>query len=105
MFAGSQQASFRRPHRHLAAGGSSGQLVRHRLSRAGDRRLNHALDMMAMVQVRRPSPGQTYYQRRRAEGKAPKEALRCLRHRLSDVVYRCLLADQRDLQSGAGRTA
>jgi transposase len=36
---------------------SSGQVVRHRLSRAGDRKLNHALYMMAMVQVRRPAPG------------------------------------------------
>jgi transposase len=45
-----------------------------------------------MVQVRRPSPGQTYYRRKLAEGKAPKEALRCLRRRLSDAVYRCLLA-------------
>ena len=74
---------------------SSGQVVRHRLSRAGDRKLNHALYMMAMVQVRRPSAGQAYYQRKLAEGKAPKEALRCLKRRLSDAVYRCLLADAR----------
>jgi transposase len=73
---------------------SSGQVIRHRLSRAGDRKLNHALYMMAMVQVRRPSPGQAYYQRKRAEGKSAKEALRCLKRRLSDAVYRCLLADQ-----------
>jgi transposase len=73
---------------------SSGQVVRHRLSRAGDRKLNHALYMMAMVQVRRPSAGQTYYQRKLAEGKAPKEALRCLKRRLSDAVYRCLVADR-----------
>jgi transposase len=73
---------------------SSGQVIRHRLSRAGDRKLNHALYMMAMVQVRRPSAGQAYYQRKLAEGKSPKEALRCLKRRLSDAVYRCLLADQ-----------
>jgi transposase len=73
---------------------SSGQVVRHRLSRAGDRTLNHALYMMAMVQVRRPSAGQAYYQRKLAEGKSPKEALRCLKRRPSDAVYRCLLADQ-----------
>ena len=73
---------------------SSGQVIRHRLSRAGDRKLNHALYMMAMVQVRRPSPGQAYYQRKRAEGKSAKEALRCLKRRLSDAAYRCLLADQ-----------
>jgi transposase len=62
---------------------SSGQVIRHRLSRAGDRRLNHALYMMAMVQVRRPSAGQAYYRRKLAEGKSPKEALRCLKRRLS----------------------
>jgi transposase len=73
---------------------SSGQVVRHRLSRAGDRRLNHALYMMAIVQIRHPTAGQAYYRRKRAEGKSPKEALRCLKRRLSDAVYRCLLADQ-----------
>jgi transposase len=72
---------------------SSGQVIRHRLSRAGDRKLNHALYMMAMVQVRRPSAGQTYYRRKLAEGKSAREALRCLKRRLSDAVYRCLLAD------------
>jgi len=73
---------------------SSGQVVRHRLSRAGDRKLNHALYMVAMVQVRRPSAGQAYYQRKLAEGKSAKEALRCLKRRLSDAVYRCLVTDQ-----------
>jgi transposase len=73
---------------------SSGQVIRHRLSRAGDRKLNHALYMMAMVQVRRPSAGQAYYRRKLAEGKSPKEALRCLKRRLSDAVYRCLVTDQ-----------
>jgi transposase len=38
---------------------------------------------MAMVQVRRPSAGQAYYRRKLAEGKAPKEALRCLIGRVS----------------------
>jgi transposase len=51
--------------------------------------------MMTMVQVRRPSAGQAYYQCKLAEGKSPKEALRCLKRRLSDAVYRCLLADAR----------
>jgi transposase len=57
---------------------SGGQVVLHRLSRSGDRKLNHALYMMAMVQVRRPSAGQAYCRRKLAEGKSPKEALRCL---------------------------
>ena len=51
---------------------SSGQVVRHRLSRSGDRKLNYALYMMAMVQVHRPSAGQTYYRRKLAEGKSPR---------------------------------
>jgi transposase len=73
---------------------SSGRVVRHRLSRAGDRKLNHALYLMAIVQIRHPTAGQAYYQRKRAEGKSSKEALRCLKRRLSDAVYRRLLADQ-----------
>jgi transposase len=81
---------------------SSGQVNRHRLSRAGDRKLNHALSMMAMVQVRRPSAGQAYYRRKLAEGKSPKEALRCLKRRLSDAVYRCLQADQHRQPSPVG---
>jgi transposase len=75
---------------------SSGQVVRHRLSRAGDRKLNHTLYLMAIVQIRHPTAGQAYYRRKRAEGKSAKEALRCLKRRLSDAVYRCLLADQHD---------
>ena len=58
-------------------------MVRHRLSRSGDRKLNHALYLMAMVQVRRPTAGQVYYQRKLAEGKSAKEALRCLIGRVS----------------------
>jgi transposase len=83
---------------------SSGQVIRHRLSRAGDRKLNHALYMMAMVQIRRPNAGQAYYQRKLAEGKSPKEALRCLKRRLSDAVYRCLVADQHERPSQAVAT-
>jgi transposase len=52
---------------------SSGQVVRHRPSRAGDRKLNHALYMMAMVQVRRPSAGQLYYRRKLAEASPPRK--------------------------------
>ena len=52
---------------------SSGQVVRHRLSRAGDRELNHTLYMVAMVQVRRPSAGQAYYRRKLAEGSPPRK--------------------------------
>ena len=75
---------------------SSGEQVRHRLSRAGNRRLNHALHMMAVTQIRQPDTvGRRYYERKRLEGKTPKEALRCLKRRLSDVVYWQLVADRR----------
>lgn len=74
---------------------SSGDQVRHRLSRAGNRRINHALHMMAVTQIRHPgTPGRQYYEHKRAEGKTPKEALRCLKRRLSDLVYRQMVADR-----------
>jgi transposase len=74
---------------------SSGDQIRHRLSRAGNRRINHALHMMAVTQIRYPTtPGRRYYERKRTEGKTPKEALRCLKRRLSDLVYHQLLADR-----------
>jgi transposase len=74
---------------------SSGEQVRHRLSRSGNRRINHAIHMMAVTQIRnRGSAGRTYYERKRLEGKTGKEALRCLKRRLSDVIYRQLIADQ-----------
>ena len=76
---------------------SSGDVVRHRLSRAGDRQLNSCLHVMAITQLQRDCPGRAYYRRQRASGKSHKEALRCLKRRLSDVVYRQLL---RDAQAG-----
>jgi transposase len=72
---------------------SSGEQVRHRLSRAGNRRLNHVLYMAGIVQIRHDTPGRAYYRRKVAEGKTPMEAMRCLRRRLSDVIYRQLVAD------------
>jgi transposase len=72
---------------------SSGEQIRHRLSRAGNRRLNHVLYIAAVCQIRHDTPGRRYYQRKLADGKTPLEALRCLRRRLSDVVYRQLVAD------------
>jgi transposase len=72
---------------------SSGQVVRHRLSRAGDRQLNWALHVMATCQARQHPAGRAYYLRKRAEGHSDLEALRCLKRRLADVVYRHLLRD------------
>jgi transposase len=72
---------------------SSGEQVRHRLCRAGNRRLNHVLYIAAFVQPRHDTDGRAYYRRKLAEGKTAMEAMRCLKRRLSDVVYRQLLAD------------
>jgi transposase len=73
---------------------SSGDNNRHRLNRGGNRRLNHALHIIAICPIRYPGEGQDYYRRKRAAGKTPLEALRCLKRRLSDVIYRRLIADQ-----------
>ena len=82
---------------------SSGDQIRHRLSRAGNRRINHALHMMAVTQIRYPAtPGRRYYERKRTEGKTPKEALRCLKRRLSDLVYYQLLADRQGTIGACG---
>ena len=81
---------------------SSGDAVRDRLSRAGDRQLNCCLHVMAISQIRRQSPGRHYYLKKRAAGKGHKEAMRCLKRRLSDVVYHQLLHDAAKLSDGAG---
>jgi transposase len=80
---------------------SSGDVVRHRLSRAGDRQLNCCLHTMAISQIQRDCPGRDYYLRKRAAGKGHKEAMRCLKRRLSDLVYRQLVRDTRN-QLGTG---
>ena len=82
---------------------SSGDVIRHRLSRAGDRQLNCCLHTMAITQIGRDTPGRAYYRRKRAAGKSHREALRCLKRRLSDVVYRQLSATQPD-RGRPGRT-
>jgi transposase len=72
---------------------SSGEQNRHRLSRAGNRRMNHMIHIAAISQIRLDTDGRAYYQRKRAEGKKPLEAIRCLKRRISDALYRQLLAD------------
>ncbi|MGB3763049.1 MAG: IS110 family transposase [Ornithinimicrobium sp.] len=72
---------------------SSGENNRHRLSRAGNRRLNHMIHIAALTQVRLDTEGRTYYRSKRAAGKKHKEALRCLKRRISDAIYRQLIAD------------
>ena len=74
---------------------SSGPKKRHRLNTRGNRQLNHAMHMIAICQIRHETPGRVYYQRKLDEGKSRKEALRALKRRVSDAVYRQLVLDAR----------
>ena len=83
---------------------SSGEQIRHRLSRAGNRRMNHVIHIAAIVQLRHDTEGRAYYRRKLAAGKTPMEALRCLKRRISDVIYRRLVADAQRRDSRAAET-
>jgi len=74
---------------------SSGGKVRHRLSRRGNRTLNHAIHTAAITQIRHHTPGRIYYDKKLDEGKTDKEALRALKRRISNAVYQQLRADAR----------
>ena len=72
---------------------SSGDQIRHRLSRAGNRKINHMLHIAAATQVRLDTAGRGYFRGKLAAGKTRPEAMRCLKRRISDAVYRQLVAD------------
>jgi transposase len=73
---------------------SSGPRKIYRLSRRGNRRLNHAIHMAAITQIRyKHSDGRAYYDKKLAEGKTGKEALRALKRQVSDAIYKRLRAD------------
>jgi transposase len=72
---------------------SSGDQVRHRLSRKGNRQINRVVHIMATVQLRNPTEGRAYYDRRKADGKTSMEAMRALKRRLSNIVYRTMVDD------------
>jgi transposase len=74
--------------------------TRQRLNRGGNRQVNTALHRIAITQWRGLGPGQTYVQRRMEAGDTKTEALRLLRRRISDEVYRRLLADERRIEAG-----
>ena len=75
---------------------SSGPRKVYRLSRRGNRRLNHAIHMAAITQIRyRHSQGRAYYDKKLAEGKTRKEALRSLKRQVSNAIFACLQADAR----------
>ncbi len=83
---------------------SSGEQNRHRLSRAGNRRINRVLHIMAVVQLRRDTEGRRYYRRKLAAGKTPMEAMRALKR--PAVRHRLPTDDRRrqGRQDGPGRT-
>ena len=81
---------------------SSGNRKIHRLSLRGNRRINHAIHMAAITQLRhKHSEGRAYYEKKLAEGKTHKEALRSLKRQISDAIFARLQADAR--QAAAAR--
>lgn len=66
----------------------------HRVSQRGNRRLNHALHLAAICQIRQSSSdGRAYFERKLTEGKTKKDAVRSLKRHISNAVYRQLLID------------
>jgi transposase len=81
---------------------SSGGRKACRLSRRGNRRLNHAIHMVAVTQIRyRHTKGRAYYDKKLAEGKTTKEALRALKRQISDAIFACLQEDARRAAAAA----
>ncbi len=84
---------------------SSGGRIVHRLSRRGNRQLNHAIHIAAITQIRHAhSPGRAYYERRISEGKTTKEAIRALKRRISNALYERLVADNATNAGPGGQT-
>jgi len=75
----------------------------YRLSLRGNRRVNHAIHMAAISQIRhKRSDGRAFYDKKVAEGKTHKEALRALKRRISDAIYAALVADARQAAAATG---
>ena len=72
---------------------SSGEVVSHRLSLAGNRSLNQVMHMIAVCQARSDPRARAYHRKKLAEGKSRREAIRCLKRRISDAVFRVLVTD------------
>ena len=72
----------------------SGNTARHRLSRGGNRQLNVALHRIAITQIRLGGRGRAYLEHRLAAGDTKTEAIRALRRRISDEVFRRMRHDE-----------
>ena len=79
---------------------SSGQVVRHRLIRGGDRQLNRALPTIVMLRQVHHGPTRTYTSRRIAQGRSQREIRRCLKRTLARQLYRLLERTATDPASG-----
>ena len=103
-------ARFRSRHHFASYNGTapadagSGGVPVHRVNLKGNRKINHAIHMVAITQVRNDTPGRAYYLRKQAEGKTRKEALRALKRKISDAIYRQLVEDA-GLELGPGGQA
>jgi transposase len=75
---------------------SSGNVIRHRLHRGGNRQLNRALHTVALTQARYDVRARAFLARKRAEGKTPREARRALKRHLAAAVYRALVLDAQE---------
>ena len=83
---------------------SSGGRITHRLSRRGNRQLNHAIHIAAITQIRfAHSPGRAFFERKVADGKTKKEAVRALKRRISDAIYRQIVLDARTVMGPGGQ--
>ncbi len=78
---------------------SSGRNEHHRLNRGGNRRINRALYTIAITQTRHEPRAADYLARKRSSGHTRRGALRCLKRRLSDVIYRTMLEDAAGLDT------
>jgi transposase len=79
---------------------SSGQRSRHRLNRGGNRRLNSAVHMMALTQMRTHEPARAFVARKQAEGKSMRDARRCLKRYIARAIFGIL----REIEAaGSGR--
>jgi transposase len=79
---------------------SSGKTTRHRLNRGGDRRANNALFTIVLVRMRHDPATRAYVARRTAEGKTPKEIIRCLKRFVAREVYQAIVSPPADIPTG-----
>ncbi len=83
---------------------SSGNHIRYRLDRGGNRQLNAVLHRIAITQIRCHPPARDYYQRKLAEGKTKLEALRCLKRQIATTLWKLLQPDPENIRSRHRKT-